>query len=124
MRRLHIRRFLLLSLLVAAGCSKRAAGTEGAECYPNATCDAGLICLSNLCVRPPPASCQAVGEQLASIELGNYAEPEARAPVVARYRAACETAMVSREEGQCLDSARDRWSAAAQFAPPSGRYER
>ena len=89
-----------------------AAGHERGDCRPDRTCDPGLLCLSNLCVRPPPASCQAVAEQLASIELGNYAEPEARAPVVARYRSACEAAMVSREEGQCLDNARDRWSAA------------
>jgi hypothetical protein len=62
-------------------------------------------------VRPPPADCREVAEQLASIELGNYAEPEVRAPVAARYKAACETALVSREEAQCLDKARDRWSA-------------
>ncbi len=30
----------------------------------------------------------------------------------ARYKAACETARLSREEQQCLDRPRDRWSAA------------
>jgi hypothetical protein len=65
------------------------------------------------CQRHPAATaaCPAVADQLTSIELGNYAEPEARAPVVARYQAACEAALVSPEEAQCLDKARDTWSA-------------
>jgi hypothetical protein len=102
---------------VAAGCRRdRAAvvepGHERGDCRPDRTCDVGLLCLSNLCVRPPPADCQDVGEQLASTDLGNHAEPEDRAPVVARYKAACEAAMLSREEQQCLDRTRDRWSAS------------
>lgn len=105
---------------LAVGCRDRAAeiaaqieaGHERGNCRPDRTCDVGLLCLSNLCVRPPAADCTDVGEQLASIDLGNYAEPEARAPVVARYKAACETAMLSRDEQQCLDRTRDRWSAA------------
>jgi hypothetical protein len=101
---------------LAAGCRDRApeveAGRERGSCRPDRTCDVGLLCLSNLCVRPPAADCQDVGEQLASIDLGNYAEPEDRAPVVARYKAACEAAVLSRDEQQCLDRTRDRWSAA------------
>lgn len=27
-------------------------GTEGRDCRPDSSCDAGLICASNLCVRP------------------------------------------------------------------------
>jgi hypothetical protein len=88
------------------------AGHERGSCRPDRTCDVGLLCLSNLCVRPPAADCQDVGEQLASTDLGNYAEPEDRAPVVARYKAACEAAVLSRDEQQCLDRTRDRWSAA------------
>ena len=87
-------------------------GTERSDCRADKTCDPGLLCLSNLCVRPPPADCQLVADQLASIDLGNYAEPEERAPVVAKYKATCETLYVSKEEGVCLDKARDRWSAA------------
>ena len=87
-------------------------GHERDDCRPDKTCEPGLVCLSNLCVRPPPADCQAVADQLASIDLGNYAEPETRAPVISRYKAACETALVSKEEGQCLDKARDKWSAS------------
>lgn len=92
------------------------AGHERGSCRPDRTCDVGLLCLSNLCVRPPAADCQDVGEQLASIDLGNYAEPEDRAPVVARYKATCEAAVLSRDEQHCLDRTRDRWSAA-QCAP-------
>lgn len=87
------------------------AGKERGDCRPDKGCDPGLVCLSNLCVRPPPADCQAVADQLASLELGNYAEPEARAPIVARYQAACDAALVSKEEAQCVDKARDKWSA-------------
>lgn len=108
------------ALGLAAGCRDGAArveaGHERGSCRPDRTCDVGLLCLSDLCVRPPPADCQDVGEQLASIDLGNYAEPEDRAPVVARYKAACEAAVLSRGDQQCLDRTRDRWSAA-QCAP-------
>ena len=75
------------------------------------TCDDGLLCLSNVCVRPPPADCQQVSEQLASIELGNYAPVETRRPVVAKYAAECEKARVSKEEGECLRKARSKWAA-------------
>jgi hypothetical protein len=87
------------------------AGHERSDCRPDKSCEPGLLCLSNLCVRPPPADCQAVADQLASIELGNYAEPEDRAPTVAKYKSACDAALVSKEEAQCLDKAHDKWSA-------------
>jgi hypothetical protein len=106
--------------LAVPGCQRDRLASDGAtplghergDCRPGNSCDPGLVCLSNLCVRPPPADCQAVAEQVTSIELGNYAEPEARSPVVARYKAACDAALVSREQAQCVDRARDRWSAA------------
>ncbi|MBA3463920.1 MAG: hypothetical protein H0T46_28445 [Deltaproteobacteria bacterium] len=91
-------------------------GKERGDCKPNKVCDPGLLCLSNLCVRPPPADCKAIGEQLASIDLGNYAEAETRAPVVAKYTAACEKAYVSKEQGDCMEKATDKWSAS-QCAP-------
>src|SRR4051812_2182289 len=78
------------------------AGKERADCRSDKTCDQGLWCLSNLCVRPPAADCQVVADELASIDLGNYAEPEDRAPVVAKYKSQCETLYVSKEEGVCL----------------------
>jgi hypothetical protein len=104
--------------LVVAGCQRDhtadrlIVGVERSSCRPDRTCDPGLVCLSDLCVRPPPADCDAVAEQLASIDLGNYAEPEDRAPVVARYAAACAAALITRREAHCIDLARDRSSAA------------
>ncbi len=87
-------------------------GQERGECRPDKTCDPNLLCLSNLCVRPPAADCAPLAEDLTSMELGNYAEPEEREPVVAKYKAQCEQAMITKEEGQCLDKTRDKWSAA------------
>jgi hypothetical protein len=110
------------AVVLVIGCARDprpVPGHERGDCRAAATgsgsgsavCDPGLLCLSNLCVRPPPADCGAVAEQLASIDLGNYAEPEQRAPVIAKYRASCEAAHVTKEEGACLDKARDKWSA-------------
>jgi hypothetical protein len=89
-----------------------ALGTERADCRADKTCDSGLLCLSNLCVRPPSADCQLVGDELASFDLGNYAEPEEREPVVAKYKAQCEKLYVSKDEGACLEKTHDRWAAA------------
>jgi len=48
---------LIASIVIAAGsgCSRDplAEGAEGQHCFRNGTCDTGLICLSDLCVRPP-----------------------------------------------------------------------
>jgi pimeloyl-ACP methyl ester carboxylesterase len=48
--------FVMLGILVV-GCSSPAldVGSEGAACYPNSTCNPGLTCLSQLCVRAPGA---------------------------------------------------------------------
>ena len=107
-------RFVLLALVVI-GCAKDSRGTPGterADCRAGQNpCNDGLLCLSNVCVRPPGADCALVGETLASLDLGNYAEPEERAPVVAKYQAACEQAHVTKEAGECIDRARDKWNA-------------
>ncbi len=108
----------------ASGCSKEAPagqerpalGKERADCRPDKTCDPGLSCLSNLCVRPPPADCVKVAEGLASYDLGNYAEPEERAPAVAAYKASCEKAYVTKEQGECFEKAADK-TAAMMCAP-------
>ena len=97
----------------AAGADRGAAGAERGDCRPDGTCDLGLLCLSKLCVRPPGADCKAVAGTLASLELGNYAAEEELAPIAAKQRAACERALVSKEEGACLEAARDLWSAEA-----------
>jgi hypothetical protein len=111
---------LIVMVLISAACAKGSRGAQGAErgdCRSGENkCDDGLVCLSNVCVRPPGADCQLVAETVTSFDLGNYAEPEERAPLVAKYKAACETAHVTKEEGQCLDKATDKW-AAGQCAP-------
>jgi hypothetical protein len=63
-----------------------------------------------------PANCDDVAEQLASYELGNYAEPEDRAPVVDRYRGVCKREGVTRDEGACLGKTKSKL-AAARCAP-------
>src|SRR5262245_35687859 len=42
---------------IAAGCSDgdKQQGGERQDCYPNGTCNAGLVCLSNACVDPGPS---------------------------------------------------------------------
>jgi hypothetical protein len=125
---------LVVVSVCALGCSKEAPssggpgaasdrpalGKERGDCKTGKVCDPGLLCLSNLCVRPPPADCQVVADQLASMDLGNYAEAEERAPVVANYKEACEKAYVSKEQGECIDKATTKFSAmecAAQMFP-------
>lgn len=113
-------------LLLAAGCQKDASaptgpvrpalGKERGDCKPDKSCDPGLLCLSNLCVRPPPADCQQVADVLASFDLGNYAEPETREPVVAKYKATCDKVYVSKEQGECILNAGSK-QAAEQCAP-------
>jgi hypothetical protein len=101
----------------APGPARPALGKERGDCKPEKVCDPGLLCLSNLCVRPPPADCQQVADILASFELGNYAEVEVREPVVARYKASCEKVYVSKEQGECFAKATDK--AAAELCAPA-----
>lgn len=47
--------YAVLGALLLVGCgddSGPATGTEGGPCYPNGTCNEGLVCLSDLCVDP------------------------------------------------------------------------
>ena len=41
---------LAATLAVACGAATKAEGTEGGPCYGNDSCNAGLACLSHLCV--------------------------------------------------------------------------
>jgi len=72
---------------------------------------AGAIALSWY-VGNRPADCEVVAEQLTSFELGNYAEPEDRAPVIDKHRSACEHHDVTVDEAECLDKTRDARAAA------------
>ena len=112
-------RLALALVIFVLGCARDRRGelgSERADCRADKSCDRGLVCLSNVCVRPPGADCAALAETLASFDLGNYATVEERAPVVARYKAACETEQITKDEGECIDKASDKW-AAAQCAP-------
>jgi hypothetical protein len=44
---------IVLGAIVGCHDSGGGAGTERAACYPNGTCNAGLACLSDVCVRAP-----------------------------------------------------------------------
>lgn len=96
-------------------------GKERGDCVAGAngsvgTCDPGLLCLSNLCVRPPPADCQAVADYMATMELGNYAELDVRQPLIVKYKGACVAAKISSAQGECLTKAKEQF-AAWQCAP-------
>lgn len=99
----------LLIVGALAGCrdapGEPSPGTERAPCNAGA-CTAGLVCLSDRCVRPPAADCTLVAEALTSLELGNYATPEERAPKVAAYRGKCEAQHLTIDEGRCVIAAR------------------
>ena len=84
----------------------RAAKGDAPACAP------GLVCMSDLCVRPPTADCDAVADALVSIELGNYAEPSAREALKPAKRALCAQQRVSADELACLRKATDAWAAA------------
>jgi hypothetical protein len=55
----NITRALALSSVILGGlggCSSSPSqGTERGDCYPNGTCNAGLVCLSGVCVKPSAA---------------------------------------------------------------------
>jgi hypothetical protein len=101
---------LAVSVVAAAACSHSpAAGSERGACKDDHACDRGLLCLSDLCVRPPAADCGPVAEALASVKLGNYATPAARAPVIAEVRAACTKQRLSADDARCLTAAKSKF---------------
>jgi hypothetical protein len=114
-----MRAALVLALLLVAACKNQdagasappsgaPAGTERGACYGNNTCNDGLVCLSDLCVRPPGADCAQVAEKLSYLMLGNYADRDARTAFLASTRDDCEAAHLTKDEGACLMSAPHR----------------
>jgi len=100
-------------LVVALVACKKADGAaaEGAErgrCYGNGTCNQGLVCLSDLCVRPPGADCAKVAARLGGLLLGNYAPPAERDAFLATAEAECAALALTKEEGDCLLAATHR----------------
>jgi hypothetical protein len=57
-------------------------------------------------------TCTLVAEALVSLELGNYAEPEERAPKVAIEEKRCLSVKLSRDDRQCVIDSYDRASVA------------
>lgn len=99
--------------LALAACERSGGpGKERGSCYGNGTCDPGLVCMSELCVRPPPADCAKVAEKLASYRLGNYAPREERARVIGELTGTCEEARLSVDEGKCILEAESRLEIA------------
>lgn len=99
--------------LLLASCEKSGGpGKERGSCYGNGTCDPGLVCMSELCVRPPPADCEKVAAKLASYRLGNYAPKEEREEVLAELTTTCEEARLSVDEGKCILEAQGRLDIA------------
>lgn len=60
----------------------------------------------------PEPTCKLVAETLVSLELGNYAEPEERAPKVAIEERRCAAMRLSRDDRQCVIDSSDRTSVA------------
>jgi hypothetical protein len=60
----------------------------------------------------PEPTCQLVAETLVSMELGNYAEPEDRAPKVAAEERRCNGMRLSRDDRQCIVDSTSRASIA------------
>jgi hypothetical protein len=88
------------------------AGKERGPCYGNKTCDQGLVCLSDLCVRPPGADCAKVAEHLSFMMLGNYAPREERAAFVSTTEGDCVKLGLTKEEGDCILRAEHRQQLA------------
>jgi hypothetical protein len=107
----------LAAAALAVGCGRAggdraapapAAGTERGACRPDRSCDRGLQCLSDLCVRPPSADCAKVGEALSYLLLDNYAPAETRAALAADVSRQCQEQGLSADEGACLARAQSR----------------
>jgi hypothetical protein len=60
----------------------------------------------------PEPTCKLVAETLVSLELGNYADPEERAPKITVEERRCAAMKLSREDRQCVIESYDRTSVA------------
>jgi len=127
------------ALLVATAACRKAVpdGSERGPCYGNHTCDPGLACLSDLCVRapglgsgsavppppppPPPgtgdADCAAIADHLGGILLGNYTPKPERAQFAADMLAQCQRAGLGRDDERCLIAARTKQELGACAHP-------
>ncbi|HVV88678.1 MAG TPA: hypothetical protein VHE35_36790 [Kofleriaceae bacterium] len=108
---------LVAGAMLGAGCHRGArpgaapapaAGTERGACRPDRSCDRGLTCLSELCVRPPAADCAKVGEAMSYLLLDNYAPRDERDALRAAIAKQCADESLSADDGACLVRARSR----------------
>lgn len=101
--------FLLTGLLIV-GCGNKnpAVGTERGACYGNGTCNEGLLCTSDLCVRPPPPDCHKVAMKLSYTALSNYAPKEERDAYVSRMVTTCKQAALTHDEADCILASKNR----------------
>jgi hypothetical protein len=99
----------LVALLMVAACGRAQPdpGAERGPCKDDHTCSNGLVCLSDLCVRPPAGDCGKVAEALAAVQLSG-ASPDAaeKAAAVASLRSQCESEQLSIDDATCLTSAK------------------
>lgn len=78
--------WVALALLAMAGCGGAERGTERGVCFPNGTCNAGLTCLSNVCV--------AAGGDSSAVETGaDAAGADAGAEASTNVDASAEAAL-------------------------------
>jgi hypothetical protein len=105
---------LVAFLTVVAACrrSQPDPGTERGPCKDDHTCQNGLVCLSDLCVRPPAGDCGKVAEALAAVQLGPGGDAAKRASAVAALRAQCESQQLSIDDATCLTSAKGKVAMA------------
>jgi hypothetical protein len=116
---------IVVAVLLASACAKSRtddeqcadypSGSEKGACYGNGTCNEGLMCLSELCVRPEPADCNAVARQLGYLTLDNYAAQDQRDGFEHDMAVACTDVMLSKTDGECIMRAENR--AALQACP-------
>ncbi len=60
----------------------------------------------------PEVTCAEVGEAVAALELGNYAEVETRQPLATKYATRCKEERISHGERVCIYTARDKQTMA------------
>ena len=108
---------LVVGAVALTGCGSKGGGLPGerqacrAPAGDAAVCGPGLVCMSDVCVRPPPADCGQVAEALVSLEVGNSATREERAAKLPAKRELCEAQRISATEGACLAKATSTWAA-------------
>jgi hypothetical protein len=67
---------------------------------------------SVVAAKPAEATCANAAIAMASIDVGNYATDEERAPVIAKYETACTRYKFKDTERACLFGVREKWHVA------------